>query len=116
MRFCIARTQPLKYSAEYAHLHYFNFEEDASLARFFERDLEPRRLLHDLGLYYKQPIEPNTDLVFFDEIQTSNRALNALKYFQEQMPEVQLVAAGSLLGIKLSTPGSFPVGKVNFLE
>jgi len=102
--------------AEYRHFHYFNFEEDTPLARFFERDLNPKRLLQDLGLYRKQSIDPATDLVFFDEIQTCNRALNALKYFQEQMPEVHIVAAGSLLGTKLSTPGSFPVGKVNFLE
>jgi uncharacterized protein len=101
---------------EYARLHYFNFEEDTPLGRFFERDLAPKRLLADLGVYRNQPIEPSTDLLFFDEIQVSNRALNALKYFQEQMPEAHVVAAGSLLGTKLSTPGSFPVGKVNFLE
>src|SRR6185312_9836860 len=102
--------------AEYTRFHYFNFEEDTPLARFFERDLIPKRLLEDLGLYRKQPIDPVADLIFFDEIQTCNRALNALKYFQEQMPQAHVVAAGSLLGTKLSTPGSFPVGKVNFLE
>jgi len=102
--------------AEYARFHYFNFEEDTPLARFFDRDLNPKRLLEDLGLYRKQPIDSAADLVFFDEIQTCNRALNALKYFQEQMPQTHVVAAGSLLGTKLSTPGSFPVGKVNFLE
>ena len=102
--------------AEYARLHYFNFEEDPPLAHFFERDLEPGRLLYDLSLYRKHTIDPARDLVFFDEIQTCNRALNSLKYFQEQMPKLHVVAAGSLLGTKLSAPGSFPVGKVNFLE
>jgi len=54
--------------------------------------------------------------VIFDEIQVSNGALNSLKYFAEQRRDVHIAAAGSLLGVKLSSPGSFPVGKVNFLH
>ena len=50
----------------------------------------------------------------FDEIQASDRALNALKYFQEEAPDLHVAAAGSLLGIALSGPTSFPVGKVHF--
>jgi hypothetical protein len=60
-------------------------------------------------------IKPGADLIIFDEIQASNRALNSLKYFAEQKNNVHIAAAGSLLGVKLSVPGSFPVGKVNFL-
>jgi predicted AAA+ superfamily ATPase len=52
----------------------------------------------------------------FDEIQVSNRALNSLKYFDEKRKDIHIAAAGSLLGVKLSSPGSFPVGKVNFLH
>src|SRR5687767_13566308 len=70
--------------SEYEHLHYFNFEQDASLAAFFAGDLDPKRVLADLGLYKKNTINLSKDLVFFDEIQVSNRALNSLKYFQEQ--------------------------------
>jgi predicted AAA+ superfamily ATPase len=55
-------------------------------------------------------------LIIFDEIQFSNHALNALKYFNEQGNQYHLACAGSLLGIKMSQPDSFPVGKVNFLE
>lgn len=60
-------------------------------------------------------IRSGRDLVVFDEVQTSNRALNALKYFAEQKNDPHIAAAGSLLDVKLSGPGSFPVGKVNFL-
>lgn len=42
--------------------------------------------------------------------------MNALKYFQEEANEFHVAAAGSLLGVKLSVPKSFPVGKVNFLS
>ena len=61
-------------------------------------------------------IQPGAYLVIFDEIQVSNHALNSLKYFAEQKNDVHIAAAGSLPGLKLSGPGSFPVGKVNFLN
>ncbi|MBI4430121.1 MAG: ATP-binding protein [Candidatus Omnitrophica bacterium] len=101
---------------EYEKVHYFNFEEVAQLSQFFEKNLDPRRILSDLAIYSKNQIRPGKDLIVFDEIQTSNAALNSLKYFHEQAPEYHLAAAGSLLGVKLSSPGSFPVGKVNFLD
>jgi len=62
------------------------------------------------------PIVPGQTLIVFDEIQESNRALNALKYFQEEANQYHVAAAGSLLGVSLSRPSSFPVGKVDFLE
>ena len=54
--------------------------------------------------------------MIFDEVQVSNRALNSLKYYEEKRKDIHIAAAGSLLGVKLSSPGSFPVGKVNFLH
>ncbi|MBW2614415.1 MAG: AAA family ATPase, partial [Deltaproteobacteria bacterium] len=101
---------------EYENVMYCNFEENPDLDPFFQRDLNPNRILSDLSIYYDLKIRPGADLVVFDEIQVSNRALNALKYFEEKRKDIHIVAAGSLLGIKLSTPGSFPVGKVNFLH
>ena len=101
---------------EYETTVYCNFEEDPNLDQFFHRDLNPERILADLSIYANQEIRPGTDLVIFDEVQASNRALNALKYFEEQESGFHLAAAGSLLGVKLSAPGSFPVGKVNFLN
>jgi len=100
---------------EYENVVYCNFEEDPGLDAFFQRDLNPERILTDLSIYYNHEIRPDADLLVFDEIQTSNRALNALKYFDEKRNDVHIMAAGSLLGVKLSAPGSFPVGKVNFL-
>jgi len=100
---------------EYENVVYCNFEEDPGLDAFFQRDLNPERILTDLSIYYNHEIRPDADLLVFDEIQTSNRALNALKYFEEKRNDVHIMAAGSLLGVKLSAPGSFPVGKVNFL-
>jgi predicted AAA+ superfamily ATPase len=101
---------------EYESLAYFNFEEDPRLKGFFTGRLEPSALVEALGLYRKASIRPGRDLIFFDEIQACNEALNALKYFQEDAGGYHIAAAGSLLGVKLSQPISFPVGKVNFLD
>lgn len=52
-------------------------------------------------------------LIFFDEIQASERALTSLKYFAEQTPQYHIIAAGSLLGVAINRENfSFPVGKV----
>jgi predicted AAA+ superfamily ATPase len=101
---------------EYEGVAYFNFEEDPRLKNLFAGSLKPAALVEALGVYRKQAIMPGRDLIIFDEIQACNEALNSLKYFQEQANEHHIAAAGSLLGVKLSQPMSFPVGKVNFLD
>jgi hypothetical protein len=95
--------------------HYVNFEKDERLGRLFEHDLKPDRILNELQFYLDRPIDRHRDLVIFDEIQRSSRALTSLKYFSEEMPEMALCAAGSLLGVTLQ-PDSFPVGKIQFLD
>ena len=54
-------------------------------------------------------------MIFFDEIQASQRALTSLKYFCEESPEYNVVSAGSLLEASINRTTSFPVGKVNFM-
>lgn len=95
--------------------HYLNFEENAAIALFFDRDLRPARILEELRFYLRTEIDPRRDLVIFDEIQRCPRALTSLKYFCEEQPELAICAAGSLLGISLNDE-AFPVGKVTFLE
>jgi len=101
---------------EYARVAYLNFEEEPLLDDFFKSSLRPEKIIRNLSLYFKHDLKPEKDLIVFDEIQASNNALNALKYFNEKANEYHIVAAGSLLGIKLTKPKSFPVGKVNFLN
>ncbi|MFQ6678377.1 MAG: ATP-binding protein [Fidelibacterota bacterium] len=101
---------------EYDRIVYFNFEETPSLNELFEQTLNPTILLSKLSLQAGFDIKPKKDLIIFDEIQHSNSALNSLKYFNEKLNKYHIAAAGSLLGILLSKPRSFPVGKVNFLN
>ncbi len=95
---------------------YFNFERNAQLPSVFEKDIDPTRILTELSVLHRRQINPHSTLVIFDEIQASPRALNSLKYFCEEKSEYAIVAAGSLLGITLSSQAGFPVGKVSFLE
>lgn len=95
--------------------HYVNFEADERPGRIFEPDLKPRRILDELQFYLDRLIDSRQDLVIFDEIQRCPKALTSLKYFSEEMPELALCAAGSLLGVTLHLD-SFPVGKVQFLD
>lgn len=101
---------------EYRRCHYFNFEQDSRLGSLFAGDLAPERIIRDLSLYGRNEIRPADDLILLDEIQASNEALNSLKYFQEQANHYHLAAAGSLLGVWMSRPKSFPVGKVDFMD
>ena len=101
---------------EYDSLVYLNFEEDPRLKGFFEGRVRPAEILENLAVYVGRQIRPERDLIVFDEIQAADGALKSLKYFYENAPQYHIAGAGSLLGISLSGPGAFPVGKVNFLD
>lgn len=95
--------------------HYFNFEERSDLAKLFEQDLTPQRIVQELEIKFDCTVRPGTDLLIFDEIQECPRALTSLKYFSEKFPELAVCAAGSLLGLELNS-SSFPVGNVHLLD
>lgn len=99
----------------YENTAYFNFEKDPQLKGDFKTK-DPKRLLPLLELYAGCKIRPETTLIIFDEIQECNEALNSLKYFAELAPEYHIISAGSLLGVALNRSGSFPVGKVDFID
>lgn len=99
----------------YKNTAYFNFDEQNELKQYFEMTKDVQRILQHLSMVNGAPILPEKTLIIFDEIQECPAALNALKYFCENAPEYHIACAGSLLGIKVSKPTSFPVGKVEFL-
>jgi hypothetical protein len=81
----------------------------------FEEDLSPEKIVSSMEFHLDTDIDISKDLVFFDEVQDCPRAITSLKYFQEEMPELALVCAGSLLGV-VHSDSAFPVGKVSFLN
>jgi len=101
---------------EYDEFIYLNFEEDTELSDIFSGSLNVSVIIENLSLYIGKKISPINTLIFFDEIQNVPSAITSLKYFHEQAPEFDIIAAGSLLGISVGKTISFPVGKVNFLR
>ena len=105
-----------EFGAEYfPQVHVINFERETEAALIFERNLAPDRILKELSLLSGREIDPQHDLLFFDEIQEAPRALTSLKHFHEQCPNLAICAAGSLLGLHLAN-SSFPVGFVDWLH
>lgn len=100
----------------YDNVAYFNFDENIEYRQFFETTKDINRILQNLMLISNQKIEPNNTLIIFDEVQDCPEVINSLKYFYENAPEYYIACAGSLLGITLAKPSSFPVGKVDFLN
>jgi predicted AAA+ superfamily ATPase len=100
---------------EYRDCAYFNFEQNPELGKLFDSSLSPDILIESLSALIGRKIEPGSTLIFFDEIQESPRSITSLKYFYEQAPKYHIVSAGSLLGVSVGKPTSFPVGKVSFM-
>ncbi|MDD2716045.1 MAG: AAA family ATPase [Candidatus Wallbacteria bacterium] len=91
-----------------------DLEKRHDLHVHFEGNLDPGKIIQALELSGGRII-PGRTLLFFDEIQACPRAIMALRYFYEQMPELHVVAAGSLLGFAFSEV-PIPVGRVQYLQ
>jgi hypothetical protein len=91
-----------------------NLELNAGARNIIEKDLDPHRIVQQLSELLQKNITPGTTLLFFDEIQNVPKAIIALRYFYEMMPELHVVAAGSLLDFAIEQVG-IPVGRVSSL-
>jgi predicted AAA+ superfamily ATPase len=101
---------------EYRQVVYINFEREERMKDIFIQDLDPKRLITNFEFYAGFKITPEDTLIILDEIQAAQRGITSLKYFYEETPEYQIIAAGSLLGINIHPDESFPVGKVEMLS
>jgi predicted AAA+ superfamily ATPase len=96
------------------HFVEINFEKTPDLKKIFEHDLDPARIVRELSLATGKKIDSGKTLLFMDEIQEAPRALLALRYFYEELPQLHLIAAGSLVDFAIEQVG-VPVGRVSFL-
>lgn len=93
-----------------------NFLETPQICKFFKGgDLSPGPILEKLQAYYGVTLTPGSGLLFFDEIQACPEALMALRFFQEKLESLHVIAAGSLLEFALAEIPSFGVGRVESL-
>jgi predicted AAA+ superfamily ATPase len=92
-----------------------NLEERPELKKiFFNSDVN--RIITELSILSNEDINYGKTLLFIDEIQTCPEALLALRYFDEKLPDLHVICAGSLLDHTLNEMESpMPVGRVEFL-
>ena len=92
-----------------------NFEkkEHQQTQKVFEQFSSPKSIIEELEAIYGQKIVAGKTLLFFDEIQSCIPAISALRFFYEEMPELHVVAAGSLLEFALQELPSFGVGRIS---
>ena len=89
-----------------------NFEERPELSRCFS-DFDPKGIIDRLSILTHEPIRPGKTLLFLDEIQECPKAITALRYFYEKLPELHVIGAGSLIEFVLRAEDfRMPVGRV----
>lgn len=101
---------------EFDNFVYVNCFRNETATRLFAEDKDVKRIVLGLSAMSGITITAGKTLVFLDEIQEIPAAVSALKYFCEDMPELHVVVAGSLLGVMSIEGESFPVGKVNIMH
>ncbi|MBA2369558.1 MAG: ATP-binding protein [Candidatus Protochlamydia sp.] len=116
-----ARQVGKSYLVEHFGNKYFNdiaivdFENRPEFKSAF-KTRDPKDILAGLEIALNKPIKAGQSLLFLDEIQLCPEALISLRYFKEQMPQLHVIAAGSLLEFILKDENfGFPVGRVEFL-
>ena len=101
---------------EYKKLAFFSLDRNQKAAEVFEKGGTTADILMALSAISQVDITPNDTLMVLDEIQDCPKALEALKFFCEDAPDIHIIVAGSLLGISLHSGVSYPVGKVEELR
>ena len=90
-----------------------NLEKQPDYIGLFKKDLDVKRIVPQMAAMCGTPIIANETLLFIDEIQESQEAIMALRYFKEDMPDLHVVAAGSLLEFVLDDIPTFGVGRIH---
>lgn len=100
---------------EFKNVVYVNCHQNDFTRNLF-RDLDVNRIVTEVSRFYNSTIIAGETLLIFDEIQEADNGIASLKYFCEDMRDLHVAAAGSLLGISLRSDESYPVGKINTLR
>src|SRR5665647_1750537 len=99
---------------EFDHFITINFEKDKRVHALFPEHIDIIKTLESIQAYTQTSIIPGKTLLFLDEIQECPNALRYLRYFKEELPELHVIAAGSLLEFTLEKLG-MAVGRIDYL-
>ena len=92
-----------------------NFEKRPDLESLFSSN-DPKEIIFNIAAAIGVEIDPSKAILFLDEIQSAPHLLEKLRWFAEDMPQLPVVAAGSLLDFALAKHEfSMPVGRVSYL-
>lgn len=100
----------------YKKMAFFSLDRDHKAAGVFEKGGSAASILLSLSALSNVDITDGDTLLVLDEVQNCPKALESLKYFFEDAPDIHVVVAGSLLGLSLHDGVSYPVGKVEELR
>lgn len=89
-----------------------NFEKDKRLSGIFDGNFDVQRIVRLTEGILRKKIRPGKTLLFLDEIQMCPKAISALRYFYEDMPELHVIATGSLLEFVFREIKDFGVGRI----
>ena len=93
-----------------------NLEKRPQLASLFNSN-DPAQMLLNLSSALREPIDPHASILFFDEIQAAPELFSKLRWFAEDMSELPVIAAGSLLEFTLENHTfSMPVGRISYMH
>lgn len=104
-----------KLATNFTYFIEINFDEKREYAAIFDKNLSCIELCEQLSILTNTPILPGKTLLFLDEIQSCIPAISMLRYFYEKMPDLHVIAAGSMLEFTLADIPSFGVGRVRSL-
>ena len=90
-----------------------NFEKQPKYKALFKDDLDVKRIVPQISAMHGTSIEPGKTLLFLDEVQECPQAIMALRFFKEDMPDLHVIAAGSLLEFALKELPTFGVGRIH---
>ncbi|KPA17615.1 ATPase AAA [Candidatus Magnetomorum sp. HK-1] len=97
-------------------LHEINLEKHMDMDTIFQ-SLNIERIIQEIEALLGANIQQKGMLLFLDEIQSTPYAIQALRYFYEEKPQIAVISAGSLLEFSLSeTSFSIPVGRIEYLH
>ncbi len=93
-----------------------DLEKEIDLRQLF-KNRDPKQIVAEIALIKATQIVPGETLLFIDEIQACTEALAVLRYFFEEIPDLHVIAAGSLLEFALKDfSHSMPVGRIEYLH
>ncbi|MDE6402316.1 MAG: ATP-binding protein [Muribaculaceae bacterium] len=90
-----------------------NFEKQPEYKTVFKSNLVVERIVSEIWAISSKPILPGMTFLVLDDIQECQAAIMSLRFFKEDMPELHVIAAGSLLEFALAELPTFGVGRIH---